>query len=140
MRGSCNPGGGHRMARSWRYSKPSLTIIAPFSDLRACVYAPCTRFYFVGSLRVSASYLSFPAHVVLVHLYSIFLSFGRFCRVFFLSSCWSLVDIPLIFSCPAGPRTGLATAYVRLLGMVEARWVNVRNAHTHKHTASMRMA
>ena len=38
------------------------------------------------------------------------------------------------------PRTRLATAYIRPLGMVEARWVNVKNTHTHKHTPSMRVA
>ena len=53
--------------------------------------------------------------------------------VFFLCSRWSFADVPLlIFSCPADhvpdwqPR--------RLLGMVEARSVNVKNTHAHTHT------
>ena len=56
-----------------------------------------------------------------------FLSF-LFC---FCSCCscsrWSFVDVPLIFSCPAGrPRTRLATTYITVLGIVEARSVNVK--------------
>ena len=93
----------------------------------------------MGSLRISASYLSFPAHVVLVHLSSIFLSFHRFCHAFLellLEPCRYPSDIFL----SSRPRTRLATAYIRPLGMVEARWVNVKNTHTHKHTPSMRVA
>ena len=55
-----------------------------------------------------------------------FFFFGVF--VFFLCSHWSLVDVPLIFFCPADhvpdwqPRV--------LLGMVEARSVNVKKTTT----------
>ena len=51
--------------------------------------------------------------------------------VFFFCSHWSLVDVPLIFFCPADhvpdwqPRI--------LLGMVEARSVNVKKTTTQQH-------
>ena len=54
--------------------------------------------------------------------------------VFFLCSHWSLVDVPLIFFCPADhipdwqPRV--------LLGMVEARPVNVKKTTTTKTTTT----
>ena len=53
--------------------------------------------------------------------------------VFFFCSHWSLVDVPLIFFCPADhvpdwqPRV--------LLGMVEARSVNVKKTTTTSHSA-----
>ena len=60
-----------------------------------------------------------------VFYYSCSFLFVVFCVfVFFFCSHWSLVDVPLIFSCPAGlvpdwqPRV--------LLGLVEARSVNVK--------------
>ena len=61
----------------------------------------------------------------------LFLSFYRFSFVLFSCIRWSFVDVPLIFSCPADhvpdwqPRI--------LLGMVEARSVNVKNT-THTTT------
>ena len=87
------------MARGWHYAKPSLS----------------------NALR-----LSFPGMCVLLFL---FLSLCRFCLfVFFFCSHWSLVNVPLIFFCPADhvldwqPRI--------LLGMVEARSVNVKKTTT----------
>ena len=53
----------------------------------------------------------------------------------FLCSHWSLVDVPLIFFCPADhvpdwqPRV--------LLGMVEARSVNVKKTTTTQHNTSV---
>ena len=92
--------GGYRMARGWHYAKLSLS----------------------NALR-----LSFPGLCILLFL---FLSLCRcFCVfVFFFCSHWSLVDVPLIFFCPANhvpdwqPRI--------LLGMVEARSVNVKKTTT----------
>ena len=58
----------------------------------------------------------------------LFLSLCRLCVCVFLCSHWSLVDVPLIFFCPADhvpdwqPRV--------LLGMVEARSVNVKKTTT----------
>ena len=85
--------GGYRMARGWHYAKLSLS---------------------------NAPRLSFSD---LCNLLFLFLYLCRFCVfVFFFCSHWSLVDVPLIFFCPADhvpdwqPRV--------LLGMVEARSVN----------------
>ena len=61
-----------------------------------------------------------------IRIFNIFVVFGVF--VFFFCSHWSLVDIPLIFFCPADhvpdwqPRI--------LLDMVEARSVNVKKTTT----------
>ena len=70
--------------------------------------------------------LSFSGMCILLFL---FLSLCRFCLfVLFFCSHWSLVDVPLIFFCPADhvqdwqPRI--------LLGMVEARSVNVEKTTT----------
>ena len=91
--------GGYRMARGWHYAKLSLS---------------------------NAPRLSFSDLCILLFL---FLSLRRFCVfVFFFCSHWSLVDVPLIFFCPADhvpdwqPRV--------LLGMVEARSVNVKKTTT----------
>ena len=91
--------GGYRMARGWHYAKLSLS---------------------------NAPRLSFYDLCILLFL---FLSLCRFCVfVFFFCSHWSLVDVPLIFFCPADhvpdwqPRA--------LLGMVEARSVNVKKTTT----------
>ena len=61
------------MARGWHYAKLSLS----------------------NALR-----LSFPGMCILLFL---FLSLCRFCLFvfFFFSHYWSLVDVPLIFFCPA---------------------------------------
>ena len=82
------------MARGWHYAKLSLS---------------------------NAPRLSFSGLCILLFL----LSLCRFCLfVFFFCSHWSLVDVPLIFFCPADhvpdwqPRI--------LLGMVKARSVNVK--------------
>ena len=90
---------GYRMARGWHFAKLSLS----------------------NALR-----LSFSGMCILLFL---FLSLCRFCLfVFFFCSHWSLVDVPLIFFCPADhvpdwqPRI--------LLGMVEARSVDVKKTTT----------
>ena len=69
----------------------------------------------------NAARLSFSDLCILLFM---FLSLCRLCVCVFLCSHWSLVDVPLIFFCPADhvpdwqPRV--------LLGMVEARSVNVK--------------
>ena len=73
----------------------------------------------------NAARLSFSDLCILLFL---FLSLCRLCVCVFLCSHWSLVDFPLIFFCPADhvpdwqPRV--------LLGMVEARSVNVKKTTT----------
>ena len=90
--------GGYRMARGRHYAKLSLS---------------------------NAARLSFSDLCILLFL---FLSLCRLCVRVFLCSHWSLVDVPLIFFCPADhvpdwqPRV--------LLGMVEARSVNVKKTTT----------
>ena len=90
--------GGYRMARGRYYAKLSLS---------------------------NAARLSFSDLCILLFL---FLSLCRLCVCVFLCSHWSLVDVPLIFFCPADhvpdwqPRV--------LLGMVEARSVNVKKTTT----------
>ena len=90
--------GGYRMARGRHYAKLSLS---------------------------NAARLSFSDLCILLFL---FLSLCRLCVCVFLCFHWSLVDVPLIFFCPADhvpdwqPRV--------LLGMVEARSVNVKKTTT----------
>ena len=73
----------------------------------------------------NAARLSFSDLCILLFL---FLSLCVLCVCVFLCSHWSLVDVPLIFFCPADhvqdwqPRV--------LLGMVEARSVNVKKTAT----------
>ena len=73
----------------------------------------------------NAARLSFSDLCILLLM---FLSLCRLCVCVFLCSHWSLVDVPLIFFCPADhvpdwqPRV--------LLGMVEARSVNVKKTTT----------
>ena len=73
----------------------------------------------------NAARLSFSDLCILLFL---FLSLRRLCVCVFLCSHWSLVDVPLISFCPADhvpdwqPRV--------LLGMVEARSVNVKKTTT----------
>ena len=73
----------------------------------------------------NAPRLSFSDLCILLFL---FLSLRRFVFVFFFCSHWSLVDVPLIFFCPADhvpdwqPRV--------LLRMVESRSVNVKKTTT----------
>ena len=88
------------MARGWHYAKLSLS---------------------------NAPRLSFSGLCILLFL---FLSLCRFLcvLVFFFCSHWSLVDVPRIFLCPADHvRTGLEPRI--LLGMVEARSVNVKRTN-----------
>ena len=74
----------------------------------------------------NAARLSFSDLCILLFL---FLSLCRLCVCVFLCSHWSLVDVPLIFFCPADhvpdwqPRV--------LLGMVEARSVNLKKTTTN---------
>ena len=74
--------------------------------------------------RMPLVYLSLTC----VFCYSCSFLFCRLCVCVFLCSHWSLVDVPLIFFCPADhvpdwqPRV--------LLGMVEARSVNVKKTTT----------
>ena len=92
--------GGYRMARGRHYAKLSLSNAARLSFSDLCI------------------------------LLFMFLSLCRLCVCVFLCSHWSLVDVPLIFFCPADhvpdwqPRV--------LLGMVEARSVNVKKTTTKK--------
>ena len=73
----------------------------------------------------NAARLSFSDLCILLFM---FLSLCRLCVCVFRCSHWSLVDVPLIFFCPADhvpdwqPRV--------LLGMVEARSVNVKKTTT----------
>ena len=74
----------------------------------------------------NAARLSFSDLCILLFM---FLSLCRLCVCVLLCSHWSLVDVPLIFFCPADhvlpdwqPRV--------LLGMVEARSVNVKKTTT----------
>ena len=70
-------------------------------------------------------------------LFFMFLSLCRLCVCVFLCSHWSLVDVPLIFFCPADhvpdwqPRV--------LLGMVEARSVNVKKTTTTTKHSSVKI-
>ena len=73
----------------------------------------------------NAARLSFSDLCILLFL---FLYLCRLCVCVFLCSHWNLIDVPLIFFCPADhvpdwqPRV--------LLGMVEARSVNVKKTIT----------
>ena len=91
--------GGYRMARGWHYAKLSLS---------------------------NAPRLSFSGLCIMLFL---FLSLCRFfVFVFFFCSHWSLVDVPLIFFCPADHVSDWQPRI--LLGMVEARSVNVKKTTT----------
>ena len=99
--------GGYRMARGRHYAKLSLSNAARLSFSDLCI------------------------------LLFMFLSLCRLCVCVFLCSHWSLVDVPLIFFCPADhvpdwqPRV--------LLGMVEARSVNVKKTTTTTTTTLCRV-
>ena len=96
--------GGYQMARGRHYAKLSLSNAARLSFSDLCI------------------------------LLFMFLSLCRLCVCVFLCSHWSLVDVPLIFFCPADhvpdwqPRV--------LLGMVEARSVNVKKTTTTTTTCT----
>ena len=87
------------MARGWHYAKLSLSNAPRPSFSDLCILLSCS------------------------FLFVVFCVF-----VFFFCSHWSLVDVPLIFFCPADhvpdwqPRV--------LLAMVEARSVNVKKTTT----------
>ena len=97
--------GGYQMARGRHYAKLSLSNAARLSFSDLCI------------------------------LLFMFLSLCRLCVCVFLCSHWSLVDVPLIFFCPADhvpdwqPRV--------LLGMVEARSVNVKKTTTTTTTTAI---
>ena len=56
MRDSCDPWGVSDGSKAGDIANSSYRV--PFFVLHACfVFAPCLRFYFLGSLRVSASYI-----------------------------------------------------------------------------------
>ena len=93
---------GYRMARGWHYAKLSLS---------------------------NAPRLSFSGLCIFLFL---FLSFCRFCVfVFFFCSHWSLVDVPLIFFCPADQVPDWQPRIV--LGLVEARSVNVKKTNNNNN-------
>ena len=73
MRGCCDPGGGHRMARGWQYTKPPLASASHYvvRVLCVCVMHPPL---FMGSLRVSPPSLSFLVFAFLF-FFPFFLSF-----------------------------------------------------------------
>ena len=73
----------------------------------------------------NAARLSFSDLCILLFL---FLSLCRLCVCAFLCSHWSLVDVPLIFFCPADHVPDWQPCV--LLGMVEARSVNVKKTTT----------
>ena len=77
-------------------------------------------------LSLWSAFLSFPGMCILL----VFLSFCRFCFccVFLLLSLELWVDVPLIFFCPADHISDWQPRI--LLGMVEARSVNVKNTTT----------
>ena len=64
-------------------------------------------------------------YIIYIYIYIIFCVF-----VFFFCSHWSLVDVPLIFFCPADHVPDWQPRGV-LLGMVEARSVNVKKTTTY---------
>ena len=82
----------------------------------------------------NAARLSFSDLCILLFM---FLSLCRLCVCVFLCSHWSLVDVPLIFFYPADhvpdwqPRV--------LLGMVEARSVNVKKTTTTTTSGQFRV-
>ena len=73
----------------------------------------------------NAARLSFSDLCILLFM---FLSLCRLCVCVFLCSHWSLVDVPLIFFCPADHVPDWQTRV--LLGIVEARSVNVKKTTT----------
>ena len=117
---------GHRIARGWRYTKPSLASTS-FCVARVLYVLYVTHPYeFTGPLRVAASYLSFL-------IFAFLLSFYRFCPVFMSMLLLKLCTyIPLIFFRPPDHVPDWQLRIV--LGMAEARSVNVYATHTHTHT------
>ena len=89
------------MARGWHYTKLSLSSALLLSFSGMCIFV------------IAPFFLSF--------LFC-FVSFFLFC------SRWSFADVPLIFFCPADHVPGWQPRI--LLGMVEARSVNVKKTTT----------
>ena len=125
-------GVGWLEAHGSRCIKPSLSE-CPYSCCARVCLRHASVFICIGSLRASAFYLSFLGFVFYCF---VFLSFSRlFAMLLFLCCRRSCVDLLLILSCPVDhvpdwqPRI--------LLVIVEARPVNVKNTHTHKHTATL---
>ena len=135
MRYSCDPGTVSDGSRLVIY----LTLFTECPS-SCCPRASCIRYIYIYIyiLRVLCTYLFttyLSWHFILYYCFSVlfccfsfFLSFLP-CLLFrFLCSRLSFVNVPLIFSCPADhvpgwqPRTSSI-----LLGMVEARSVNVKS-------------
>ena len=101
------------MVRGWHYAKLSLS-----SALRLSFSGMCLK-----KNQSTPRPSEHPQYFVILVPFSL-----SFLFVFFFCSHWSFVDVPLIFFCPADhvpdwqPRI--------LLGMVEARSVNVKKTTT----------
>ena len=99
----------------------------PLFVLRARVYAPCIRFIygFPARLCILPTLSGICFLVILSFLFVVFVLFLLLC------SRWRFVDIPLIFSVQQTTYRIDNLVYI-LLGMVEARSVNVNNTYTHQ--------
>ena len=146
--------GGYRMARGWRYTKLSLSIECPSSCCARASYLRHVSVLFYGlparlcilltlliPLFFIFSGICFCVIVfqvfVLLCFFSLFLSFLPCFFILFLFYtlvCWNFVDVPLIFSCPADH---VPDWRPRILGLVEARSLNVKNAYTHTTYSSI---
>ena len=116
----------------WRHIKPFLAS-APFLVLcaRVRVYA-MHMFHFMGSLHVSAPYLSFLAFAFCFVMFDFLLCLSFFASFFILCSHWSfLYDVRLIFSCSADHVPDCWQPHKILLGVVEAQSVKCEE-HRHK--------
>ena len=124
MRGSCDPV-GYRMAHGWRYTNPSLA-----SAVLGVYYRHASDLLYGLSLRVSLSYLSLSFRAVAFFTIFVFPFISVVFALFLLlCSGWSFVD-RCFFDLFLSNRPRI------LLGMVEARSVNVKNIHTHTHTST----
>ena len=99
----------------------------PLFVLRARVYAPCICFIygFPTRLCILPTLSGICFFVILSFLFVVFVLFLLLC------SRWRFVDIPLIFSVQQTTYRIDNLVYI-LLGMVEARSVNVKKIHTHQ--------
>ena len=121
--------GGHRMARGWRYTKPSLaSALFRVACVLSCMLSPCIRCIFC--VPCASLILSIFCGICL--LFS-FLSFCRFlpcfCFCFYALVRAFFVDGPQIFSCPAGHVPDWQPLV--LLGMIDGKYTHT---HTHTHT------
>ena len=117
------------MARGWQYTKLSLLVSALLRVVRACVCAMHPFLFFMGSLRVSASYLSFLAFAFLFCFFpfpilkSFLPCFHFFVFMLWLELCGCSSDIFL-------SNRPHWIGNLILLDMIETRSVNVKNTHT----------